>query len=256
MNLKNVEDFYPLSPMQQGMLFHSLAAPNSGVYFEQFSCTLKGELSLTAFNYAWQQVIDRHPILRTGFVWEGLKEPVQIVHRQVKISCTTKDWRHLSVKQQTKEIEAFLERDCLHDFELTRPPLMRLTLIQLADNIYHFTWSHHHLLLDGWSVPLIFQEVFAYYQQFGRGDFLWEGRKPCAPTKTPRPYRDYIVWLQQQNISEAETFWRQTLKGFTTPTQLGINYTKSPSNIKLSQTDAETRRHGDTEIDRDYTKKK
>jgi amino acid adenylation domain-containing protein len=233
MNLKNIEDFYPLSPMQQGMLFHSLAAPNSGVYFEQFSCTLKGELNLAAFNYAWQQVMNRYSILRTGFVWEGLKEPVQIVHRQVKISCTTKDWRHLSVKQQEKEIEAFLERDCLCDFELTRPPLMRLTLIQLADNFYHFVWSHHHLLLDGWSVPIIFQEVFAYYQAFTRGEQL--------ELVTPRPYRDYIVWLQQQDLSEAETFWRQTLQGFTTPTQLWVD------RGKLHPTDKEINRDIGTE---------
>jgi hypothetical protein len=80
MGIKNIETFYPLSPMQQGMLFHSLTAPQSGVYFEQFSCTFKGDLNIAAFNYAWQQVVKRHAVLRTSFAWEGLKEPVQIVY--------------------------------------------------------------------------------------------------------------------------------------------------------------------------------
>ena len=215
MGLKNIEDFYPLSPIQQGMLFHSLAAPNSGVYFEQFSCTLKGELNVAAFHHAWQQVINRHSILRTSFAWEGLKEPVQIVHRQVELAWEQKDWRHLSVNQQQEQIEAWLERDRACDFQLTRPGLMHLTLIQLADNYYYFTWSHHHLILDGWSVPLIFQEVFAFYQGFIQNSL--------PVLDTPRAYRDYIVWLHQQNLAEAETFWRQTLKGFTTPTKVWTN---------------------------------
>ncbi|NJM89924.1 MAG: hypothetical protein HC847_25040 [Hydrococcus sp. RU_2_2] len=215
MGIKNIENFYPLSPMQQGMLFHSLVAPQSGVYFEQFSYTFKGDFSIAAFDRAWQQVIKRHPVLRTCFAWEGLKEPVQIVHRQVKLPLIQKDWRHLSPSQQQEKLEVFLECDRDRDFQLTVPPLMRLMLIQLADNYYHFTWSFHHLLLDGWSVPLIFQEVFAFYQAFSKGQDI--------SLASPRPYRDYIVWLQKQNLAEAEVFWRRMLNGFIAPTKLWRN---------------------------------
>lgn len=215
MGVKNIEDFYPLSPMQQGILFHSLAAPKSGVYFEQFSCSLTGKLDIVAFESAWQQVVDRHPILRTSFAWEGLKEPVQVVHRQVKLSSVQHDWRHLSFIEQQQQLEAFLQSDRSQSFVFTLPPLMRLMLIQLSDNSYHFTWSQHHLLLDGWSVAIIFQEVFTFYDALSKSQDAY-----VAPS---RPYRDYIVWQQQQNLSEAETFWRQMLKGFTAPTKLWLD---------------------------------
>lgn len=215
MGMKNIADFYPLSPMQQGILFHCLADPKSGVYFDQFSCTIEGNLNIAAFHRAWQQVVNRHSILRTCFLWEGLKEPVQVVHRQVTLPFVHQDWRHLSSVAQQEQIEAFLSSDRCQGFNLTVAPLMRLLLIQLTDYSYHFIWSSHHLLLDGWSVPLIFQEVLALYKTFAQGQTLF--------LPSPRPYRDYIVWLQQQNLSEAETFWRQTLKGFTAPTKIGEN---------------------------------
>ncbi|PMB49545.1 non-ribosomal peptide synthetase, partial [Fischerella thermalis CCMEE 5205] len=215
MGMKNIADFYPLSPMQQGILFHCLADPKSGVYFDQFSCTIEGNLNIAAFHRAWQQVVNRHSILRTCFLWEGLKEPVQVVHRQVTLPFVHHDWRHLSSVAQQGQIEAFLSSDRCQGFNLTVAPLMRLVLIRLTDHSYHFIWSSHHLLLDGWSVPLIFQEVLAFYKTFAQGQTL--------SLPSPRPYRDYIVWLQQQNLSEAETFWRQTLKGFTAPTKIGEN---------------------------------
>ncbi|MEH1787860.1 MAG: amino acid adenylation domain-containing protein [Nostoc sp.] len=212
---KNIENFYPLSPMQQGILFHSLAAPKSGIYFEQFSWTIHGKLNVTAFHRAWEYIIERHSILRTCFVWEGLKEPVQIVHRQVNLPWQDYNWQHFSPEEQQQKLELFLQSDRSSGFELKQPPLMRLTLVQLSDISYNFTWSHHHLLLDGWSVALVFKEVLACYKALSNDQDLY--------LESIRPYRDYIVWLQQQNRSEAETFWRQMLKGFTTPTQLSVN---------------------------------
>jgi putative pyridoxal-dependent aspartate 1-decarboxylase len=227
---KNIEDFYPLSPMQQGILFHSLADSKSGVYFEQFSWNLKGILDVESFRRAWQKVVERHSILRTCFVWSGLKEPVQIVHRQVDLPWQEYNWQHLSPEEQQKKLQFFLQSDRSSGFELKQAPLMRLTLIQLADASYNFTWSNHHLLLDGWSVASVFKEVFAYYKAFSHDREI--------SLETIRPYRDYIVWLQQQNLSQAETFWRQTLKGFTTPTQLSI----SQGSSLLTQTDSHNER--------------
>ncbi|MEH2411053.1 amino acid adenylation domain-containing protein [Nostoc sp.] len=212
---KNIEDFYPLSPMQQGILFHSIAAPESGVYFEQLSWTLEGNFNIAAFQQAWQQIVERHSILRTRFVWEGLKEPVQVVHRQVTLPWVLLDLRHLSSVEQQQQLEAFLKSDRSVGFKLTRPPLIRLTLHHLAKNYYHFTWSHHHLLIDGWSNATIFKEIFDCYKAFSKGQDVYLEPIRC--------YRDYIVWLQQQNLSQAEAFWRQLLKGFTTPTRLWVD---------------------------------
>ena len=210
----NVEDFYPLSPMQQGMLFHTIYSPNSGVYFEQLTCTLRKLASAQAFKQAWQQVTDRHPTLRTSFVWEGVKEPVQVVYRQVQLPWEECDWQGLAPAAQQQQLETFLKSDRERGFDMRQPPLMRMTLIKLAKDTYYFIWSHHHLLLDGWSNPAILTEVFDFYQAELNGEQLSLPR--------PRPYRDYIVWIQQQNLSEAESFWRQRLQGFTAPTPMPI----------------------------------
>jgi len=220
MDTRNIEDIYPLSPMQQGMLFHSLYAPETGVYFEQSSYTLRGDLNIPAFERAWQRVIDRHPVLRTAFVWEGLDEPLQVVHRRVELPLEKQDWRGLSEDEQETRLEAFLQADRERGFDLGKAPLIRLTLIRTADDVYHFVWSHHHLLLDGWSQPILVREVFALYEAFQRGQDI-----SLPPV---RPYRDYIAWLQRQDIAEAEAFWRRTLKGFTAPTPLTVDVLSRP----------------------------
>jgi len=210
--MKNIEVFYPLSPMQQGMLFHSLYAPDAGIYFQQLNHTLVGKLDIPHFKRAWQQVLARHPILRTSFVWDDLKEPVQVVHREVSLPIETHDWRELSAGQQQSRLESFLREDREQGFQLPRAPLMRLALIKVADDTYQFIWSFHHLLLDGWSVPLILGEVFTFYRAYCRGEQI--------ELEQPRPYGDYISWLRQQDRSKAEVFWRTTLSGFAAPTSL------------------------------------
>jgi amino acid adenylation domain-containing protein/non-ribosomal peptide synthase protein (TIGR01720 family) len=219
--MKNIEDFYPLSPMQQGILFHSLYAPDSGVYCELLSCNIQGQLNVSVFQQAWQQLLKRHPVLRTSFVWEGLKEPAQVVHKQVTLPWEQQDWREMASCIQQERIETFLITEQKQGFKIAQAPLMRLTLIQLADNNYQFIWSHHHLLLDGWSSSLLLDEVFAFYKAFSQGQDLH--------LKQPRLYRDYIAWLQQQDLSQSKTFWRQHLQNFTATTSLSIDRASSRS---------------------------
>jgi amino acid adenylation domain-containing protein len=211
---KNLAEFYPLSPMQQGMLFHSLYAPESGVYVEQLTCTLCGALDVGAFEHAWQQVIDRHPILRTAFVGEGLKEPVQVVAKHVALPMTYQDWRALRPDEQALRLEALIEIAQSRGFTLSEAPLLRLALLRVADDTFRFVWTYHHALLDGWSGPLLLQEVFAFYEAFRQGQTLE------LPPR--RPYRDYIAWLRRQNLATAEAFWRRTLAGLTAPTLIGV----------------------------------
>ncbi|MFZ5918978.1 MAG: amino acid adenylation domain-containing protein [Chloroflexota bacterium] len=215
MDTRNVEDIYPLSPMQQGMLFHTLYAPESSVYFEQSGWTLRGDLDVSAFRQAWQQVLDHHPALRTAFVWEGLDEPLQVVHRRLALPFEVLDWRELPQAEQQVRFEAFLQTDRERAFELAAAPLMRLTLIRVADGAYRFVWSHHHLLFDGWSQPIIFQGVFLAYEAFRRG------QKLLLPPE--RPYRDYIAWLQRQDAAQMEAFWRHYLDAFAAPTPLTVD---------------------------------
>ncbi len=215
MNKRNIQDFYPLSPMQQGMFFHSLLAPESGVYVELFQCTLQGDLDVDAFHQAWQRVVQRHPILRTGFTGEGLKEPIQVVHRQVDVPLRLLDLRRLSPEEQEQRLEALVAEERQRGFALAKPPLMRLTLARTGDDTHRFIWTHHHILLDGWSSPILMQEVFAWYEALRRGQ---------TPTLPPaHPYRDYIVWLRRQDMAQAERFWKENLAGFQAPTPLTVD---------------------------------
>ncbi|MEH2354895.1 non-ribosomal peptide synthetase [Nostoc sp.] len=212
MNQKNIEDIYELSPLQQGMLFHTLLVPNSGVYFEQFCYSLQTQLDVSAFNKAWQRVLDRHPILRTSFYWENLDKPYQVVYRQVDLPWEFQDWRQLSLEETEKQLEVFLAADRKRGFTLSQVPLIRLALIQVADSAYQFVFSYHHILMEGWSLTWLWKEFYEFYNAFCKGQDLH--------LEYPRPFREYISWLQQQDISKAEVYWRETLRGFTVPTPL------------------------------------
>ncbi|MFB2837776.1 amino acid adenylation domain-containing protein [Floridanema evergladense] len=211
---RNIEDIYPLSPMQQGMMFESLSAPESGVYFEQMICTLSGNINVSTLEQAWQQVVAHHSVFRSAFVWSSLPQPVQIVFRQVEVKLQTQDWRELSPSQQQQELEAFLKAQRQLGFDFTQAPLLRLHLIQLEANTYQLAWSFHHILLDGWSLPLVFQDLWQSYQAISQGKTV-EARPSIS-------YRHYIAWWQQQEIAPAEAFWRTKLQGFTAPTPLMI----------------------------------
>ena len=209
---RNIDSIYPLSPMQQGMLFHTLLAPKSGVYFNQILYTLTGCLQKAAMQRAWQQVVDRHEALRTLFVWEAREKPLQVVRRRVTLPWEELDWCGLSADEQDAKLAALLQADRRRGFDLTRAPLMRLALIRLGENHHELIWSHHHLLFEGWSSFLILKDVMAIYQALSEG-------RDCR-LEPVRPYRDYIKWLQRQDSSKAEGFWRAALKGFAAPTPL------------------------------------
>jgi amino acid adenylation domain-containing protein/non-ribosomal peptide synthase protein (TIGR01720 family) len=206
----NVEDIYRLTPTQSGMLFHTLSEP--GVYVEQLSWELHGPLDREALAGAWQKVVDRHTALRTSFDWEAAAEPVQIVRRRVPVRLDALDWGGASEDEVGRRLHQFLASDRARGFELSAAPLMRLTLIRLGEGRHRFVWTHHHLLLDGWSMPVILKEVFAFY------DALSAGRE--LQLESPRPYRDYVAWSAAQDLAGAESFWRARLGDFDSPTPL------------------------------------
>src|SRR5215467_9973605 len=158
-----IEEICVLSPMQQGMLFHTLEAPGSGVYVTQLRAELEG-LNEGAFREAWSQVVQRHGVLRTGFVWEGVAEPLQVVERGVKLAWEEEDWRGLSGEEQKEKLEQYLKADRVRGFDVSKAPLMRLSLIRTGEERFQLLWSHHHLLMDGWSVPVVLSEVMRFYE--------------------------------------------------------------------------------------------
>jgi hypothetical protein len=219
---RNLEDLYPASPMQAGLLFHTVLENVPGMYFEQFSADIVGALSVEAFRRAWQRVVDAHAILRTRFAWDGLAEPLQIVRSDVELPWDDRDLRHLSGREREKAVDDYLEEDRRRGFDPAVAPLMRAGLIRLRDDTWRFVWSFHHLLLDGWSVPLVLRQMLTYYVSYQSGQAV-------SPEVGP-PYRDYIAWLRAQDLSRAEAFWRSQLAGFTRPTLLTRSAGRRPGN--------------------------
>lgn len=211
-----IEDIYPLSPSQQGMLLDTLASSNSGgetsKYVEIALFDLLGPLDVTAFHQAWQSVVQRHTALRTGFVWKEQNEPLQFVLKTVSVPLEYQDWRSFSATEQQQRQNAYLDTVQTQGFVLTRPPLLRLALWQIADDRHRFTWAIHHLLSDGWSIPVVLKEVMARYRAHPDGETL-----PPAP-----PYRQYIRWLRQQDEESARRFWQHYLADFPPQTALGV----------------------------------
>lgn len=215
MSLKNVEDIYPLSPLQESFLYHALGVADSRVGFEQKTTTLRGELDLWAFEHTWQKVVARHPVLRTSFLWERLERPLQVVRQSVEIPLQIEDMRGLGAEEQRRRVAAFCEADLRRGFDLRKAPLLRLALLRLADDVHELVWSYHHLVLDAWCRSVVLQEVFQVY------DALRHSEQASLPTS--RPFRDYIAWIERQDLEEAEAFWRRNLEGMAVPTPFGID---------------------------------
>ena len=217
MDRNNIEAIYPLSPLQQGILFHSTLNPAEDAYFGQICMTLKGQLDRAAFIQAWQSIIARHTILRTAFTTSREGTPVQIVLKAVTLPFQEIDWREQSETEQQNSLERFLKEDRAQRIAFAKAPLIRLALIRVADDVYRLIWSEHHLVLDGWSVQLILGEFLTLYSSLRRGEL-----PALAPV---RPYRDYVSWLCTQDSAKSESYWRDLLQGFRTPTPIGQTQT-------------------------------
>ncbi|GAA4545283.1 non-ribosomal peptide synthase/polyketide synthase [Amycolatopsis samaneae] len=209
---REVEDVYPLTPTQSGMLFHSLAESEAGAYFNQASVALDGIPDPEVFGRAWQCVVDRVPVLRSSVVWDGVPEPVQVVRREVRLPITQLDWRHLDDAGQGRELASYLERDRAARLDFAAAPLARLAVARLTDTRIRFVWTCHHILLDGWSTAQVLAEVFVHY-------FALRG-EDRHPAHTRPPFRDYVAWLREQDPALAEAYWRRELAGFASPTRL------------------------------------
>jgi non-ribosomal peptide synthase protein (TIGR01720 family) len=238
-----IEDLYPLTPLQRGLLFHTLANPGSGVYFEQFSLRLDGPLDLAAFTGAWTALLARHAVLRAGIAWQGLAAPHLVVHDHAELPLAHHDWRDLDEPARERRLAELLAGDRTTGFDLTRAPLTRLLLVRLAGERWQLVWSHHHIILDGWSVALLIQEVFDSYEAIRAGR-----HRPGPP---PPPFRDYLAYLSGLDHAAAWSHWRRVLSGVTGPTPLGADRTAKPtaSLAALDRSDATDRSTGRRDAD-------
>jgi len=218
-----IEDIYPLSSMQHGMLFHSLFEPQKGTYLTQLICELEGDLDRPAFRDAWRQVVGNYAALRAGFEWEIVSdEPVQVIRQDVELQWQEEDWIALSSWQQESRLETYLKEDREREIDLRQAPLMHFALIQTAAAKYKFVWSSHHLVMDGWSLPIVLNNVLECYASLRR--------KQPVKLRPERPYRNYIQWLREQDLNKAADFWRRFLKVFDASTSLSSLLRVHPGN--------------------------
>ncbi|MGF1426683.1 amino acid adenylation domain-containing protein [Kitasatospora sp. LaBMicrA B282] len=207
-----LEDILPLSPMQEGMLFHSLLDPDGGVDFEQLLYRLDGVLDTAALSTAWQSVVARHAALRARLRWQGVERPLQLIEREVTVPVTELDWSDLAAPDRAARLESWLEQDRAAGFTLSRAPLLRIALVRTAPAEHLMVMSFHHAILDGWSVRLVLREVMACYRS------AREGR---APELEPAPpFASFLRWLGGRDEQEAARYWAAELGGVTSPTQV------------------------------------
>jgi len=206
-----IASMYRLSPLQEGMLFHGLYDGHASAYIEQFTCQVFNT-DPEILEQSWQRLLQKHTILRTAFEYEALEIPVQCVYNGIKAPFIIQDLRHPDSAMQQAAIGDFLQADKAKGIDFKTPPLMRIALLQTGARNYYMVWTYHHILLDGWSVSVLMEELMQYYQQLCAGSAVKD-------TETDA-YEDYIRFISSQDKNAAEQHWRQYMNGISTGTLL------------------------------------
>jgi amino acid adenylation domain-containing protein/non-ribosomal peptide synthase protein (TIGR01720 family) len=228
----DIEDVYTLSPMQEGLLFHSLLDTESNQYFEQITYQLKGDLDISALENSLNDLMQRHDILRTLFLHEEFERPIQVVLKQRNIDFTYLDVREELIETSKEDLlKLYLEEDKQDNFNLSSSVLMRVKILQTATNEYEFIWSHHHILMDGWCMGILISEFNDFYVQNTLGE---------SPHMAPvHPYSNYITWLEKRTKAASENFWNNYLEGYENLASIHTNK-KSSLNDGKRQLKTET----------------
>ena len=221
------EDAYPLTPMQAGMVFHGLG--DRGVYFQQTTFVVDGVTDPAEFAAAWQRVVDRTPVLRSSVLWEGVRQPLQVVHENVRVPVMFLDWRDLDEATRAERLRELLAEDRELGIDLAVPPLMRVAIARLSPTSVQVLWTFHHVLLDGWSIFHVLSDVL----------------KSGEPVQR-RPFRDYVAWLAEQDQDAARAHWHAALGDFDSPTPLPADHPAehgtSSERLSVELTDDESER--------------
>ncbi len=211
-DLRQIEAIYPLSPMQEGLLLHTLLEPGSGIYMMQYCYSVDSAIDTERFRQAWQAVAQRHDALRTRFSWGVGERMVQVVQRVATPDVQIHDWRDVPASEHERTLLEMLADERRAGFDLQQAVPFRLRLIQLDEQRFGFVLSNHHILIDAWCRSLLMDEFFALYAALAE-------QRPAELAPASR-YGDFIAWLQQQDRPASEQFWREQLAGFEQPTSL------------------------------------
>ncbi|MBE6052205.1 MAG: hypothetical protein E7214_16575 [Clostridium sp.] len=216
---KDIKSIYGLSPMQTVMLFNSIKSANNDddPYFRQYLIDIQGEVCVENLKKSMQLIIERYDILRTAFVYEKVKQPVQVVFNSREISIGYEDLSNLDEEKQKDAIDKMMKEDKKIKFNLSKDVLNRMKLIKLSDKKYKLLWSNHHILMDGWCGSIILNEFCDIYES------LQENKRVNLPAVNQ--YSEYINWLKKYNKNEALMYWKKYLAGYKNKTSIPTNKT-------------------------------
>lgn len=206
----NLQDLYQSTPMQQGLLFHSLM--DKSAYVTQLYLNVSGTLDVEAFKQAWHQVVQHYDVFRTVFVGEEMH---QLVLADGLLDFTVEDLRGLDTDTQIERFEKYRLADKQRSFDIQALPLLRLSLFKLDDETSRMLLSYHHAVMDAWSQAIVLKHVMQCYEA------NISGGKATLPALIP--YRNYIQWLEEQDKPAAQQYWHQVLGDFESPNEIGIN---------------------------------
>ncbi|HEY7594751.1 MAG TPA: amino acid adenylation domain-containing protein [Actinophytocola sp.] len=210
---RRVRDIYPLTAMQQGMLVHALRTADRPVYQQQFVLGVTGVPDEVALRQGLDDLVSRHTVLRTGFVWEGVENPVQVVFAEAPLRLEVTDARGSDVDAA---VRAALAAQWATPFDMRRPPLLRAHALRVGEAEWRLVTTAHHLVLDGWSMPTVQEdlaELIAARQ---------EGRAAALPPAAP--FREFVTWLRDHDTTEAaNAHFKRLLGDLRHPTPLGVD---------------------------------
>ena len=205
------EEILPLSPLQEGLLFHALYdVENPDIYTIQVVIGLEGALDRSVLEVAAQALLKRHESLRASIEYEGLSQPVQVIAEQVSLPWREVDLCGIADEEREKKLMQLLDEDRALRFDLGCAPLLRFTLIQVALDQYELVFTVHHILMDGWSMPVFIHELLTLYERKGDSSGL----------PRVRPYRDYLAWIAAQDRKAAVSAWQTALAGLDEATRI------------------------------------
>lgn len=208
-----VADIYPATPLQQGLLLHTLMKPASGIYLMQDRYRFDRRIDAHAMERAWRLLGQRHEALRAGFAWRSGEAPMQLIHYDVGTPVDILDWRRDDTAVALERMQGMLRGELAAGYDMSRAPLWRVRLFRLAD-ADRMVLSYHHILMDAWCRSVLLADFFHAYKAFRDG-----GEPRLGST---RPYRDFIAWLGRQDKGAARSYWRGALAGYSTVTPLPL----------------------------------
>ena len=212
--LDNVADVYVMTPMQKGMLFHSISEPRSGVFVNQIVVDIRQPFDANAYERAWERLTERHEALRTAFLWDGLDDPLQVVRETVDLDWLVLDWTSRAEGTIHKDLDDLLRDDRRKAFDLSKAPLIRHTLVRLAEQSWKIICTVQHMIADGWSMQVLLDEAAALYEADTTGE-----KVVLAPTFR---FRDFVAWQRSSDPDAAPAFWSERLAGYREPFRLEI----------------------------------